>query len=264
MKTAFRWLLLIVGLLAAVLLIGRAEMRARQLGLVADSLAATLDTTRTLLVVERGILGDSLDSLTLTRRRALQVSDSADRLDRILGDTRAANGRLVLAVRRLELQLSAPVTAVDSGDDVRAVALDVREPPYHVTGALLVPRPPASADVRLAVAIDSAPFRIRIGCGKEGAGGVRPAEVTVAGPPWLAVSFPEPFTVDPDVCSPPRTLERIAALNRRGPFRSVLWTAIGTGAGALAGFVAEGELGDAVLGAGLGGGVGLAASVALP
>lgn len=189
-----------------------AAERIRSADLRADSIAAAADTTR---VIYR-------DSLQLVTRRAVQAEVEKDRIDRALGLERRVTSTLSLVIDSLRTQRYAAVD-VDSAD-ARHASWHVREEPWTADIEVVLPTPPDSATLRLALALDPVGVTVRVGCGRAPAGGgVRPAEVAVEGPLWARLEL-SGVVLDPEVCSP-------AFAAPRGPSRS-RWFAAGAIAGA--------------------------------
>lgn len=201
-------------LLAAVVMgwrLDRANARERRAGLTADSLAAALDTSRRVALSARDsarILGDSM---TAVGRRAFQVQQRNDALDRAQGLDRAAIAELRTAVRDLAIKVgsSAPVTT--TADGTREATFVIDSTPYRGTAAVALPAVgPGSIDLR--IRIDTARLGLRLGCGARGAGGIRSAEATLTGPPWLGMELGR-VEQAPEVCNPtpskPNLLRRL-------------------------------------------------------
>jgi hypothetical protein len=186
----------------------RFKERDRVAALHADSIRAARDTSRAVLLSVAG------DSVRVYQRRIVQVKQRSDSLDRALGLERAARYRVEAAVSALSALAAAP--ALDSTDGVRTAEFRVREPPFYIDVTVGLPRPPGEGRMALRVALDTAVLEARVGCGAVGAGGVRPATLSLTGPRWVGVRITR-VEQEVRVCSPtepivPRTslLARVA------------------------------------------------------
>ena len=109
--------------------------------LAVDSAEAVRDTSR--LVRFNGEWDRALaDSLRVVQRRALQVRQRSDALDRALGLERAARAQLETTVESLRATAKAAHVAVEAGDRTRSAEFDVRQEPYTVHAAVALPEPP--------------------------------------------------------------------------------------------------------------------------
>ena len=147
-----------------------------------DRREATADTTRALSYIE--VLGDSLRAV---QRRSVQAIQKSDKLDRALGLERAVRARLAAVVARLEGSARSDTVFVARGDSARRAVFDVREAPWTVHAAVVLPGPPALGSMEVRVAMDTLGLEVRVGCGAAGPAGVRPAMVNVVGPRWANV-----------------------------------------------------------------------------
>jgi hypothetical protein len=215
-------LLVVVGVALAVLFLAvraasvdRAQSAAARAALVADTAIASHDTTRT-LVLRLASLGDSL---RVVQRRAVQVDQQADALDRALGLERAARDSLATTIAgyrgvvradtvRDTVVVSASGRKNEEGrgggaspsDTVRRGTFDIRQAPYTVHAQVELPPPPAAGTMVLGVDLDTLRFEVRLGCGPPNAAGVRPAATTVTGPSWAAIQL-DRVEQSPDVCA---------------------------------------------------------------
>ncbi len=165
-----------IGLLS-VRLRGAREIAFRA-ALVADTLMASRDSSRALRV-SVAALGESLH---VVARRAVQVAQARDALDRELHVRHIARDRVVVQEAPLQRSLAA-IAAPSRGDSVRHATFDVRSAPYTVHADVALP-PSDSGTMTLRVALDSIPMEVRLSCGERAMAGVRPAVVTVSGPVW--------------------------------------------------------------------------------
>lgn len=147
-----------------------------------DRQEAAADTTRALSYIE--VLGDSLRAV---QRRSVQAIQKSDKLDRALGLERAVRARLAAVVARLEGSARSETVFVSRGDSARRAEFDVREAPWTVHAAVVLPGPPALGSMEVRVAMDTLGLEVRVGCGRAGSAGVRPAMVNVVGPRWANV-----------------------------------------------------------------------------
>lgn len=159
----------------------RAQAEAFRLALVADTLAAARDTSKELHLA----LGVLADSLHIVERRALQVAQARDALDRQLHVRRIARDSVVVRERVLDRSVTSIAPQV-LRDSARRAAFDIRSPPYTVHAEVIVPGKTSedSATMKLRVVLDSIPMEVRLSCGERVLAGVRPAVVTVSGPQW--------------------------------------------------------------------------------
>jgi hypothetical protein len=170
-----------------------AERHAAASALRSDSLVAAADTTR--LVAVRGLT-------RIYERRVIQERQRADSIDRLLKRERIARVGMELRVRAVDTIISGYVL-VDVADSVRiAVWAQFRDPPYTIAAQATVPRPPALATLRLGIALDSIPLRVRLGCGPAGADGIRPATVATEVPDWAVLKV-NTASQSPDLCASP-------------------------------------------------------------
>jgi hypothetical protein len=181
--------------IAAVVVLGVLSWQSSVYGaaIAADGLEAARDTTRRVLV-------HAAHDRAVWQRRAVQVRIQRDSIDRELGLVSTARANLELRVARLEASASAPVTA-DAGDSVRTGVFHVLHSPFDVRAAASLPRPPATGHLDLSVELEAARIQVRAGCGPAGVAGVRPAQLTAIGPPWLTLVL-DSVQQDPEVCSP--------------------------------------------------------------
>lgn len=176
----------------------------RDTGLVADSLAASRDTTRR-LELAKSVLGDSLQAV---QRRALQVAQRADSLDVALGLERKAKVSAVLNFEAIRaLNVTATKVLEDASDTRHASWRFVRSPLFPPFDSLVidahVPAPPAPAMIDIAIGFRPVAFAARLSCGAPDPAqhGVRSAEFTLALPTWMNAHIGE-VQQDPDICNP--------------------------------------------------------------
>jgi hypothetical protein len=206
--------LLVVAFAAAVVQTERLAA-AREQGMraawAADTVQAAADTTRD-IYIDAAVLGDSL---RLVQRRAVQVTQRADELDRKLGLERVARDELQATIAELNRASIGSQVAAPVDDSVRTGTFEVRAEPYTVLATVALPRPPARGRLDVDVRLDTLPLEIRLGCGSPGKGGVRPASVTAVGPAWAKVKLGR-VEQAPAVCadisasSAPSLLRRLA------------------------------------------------------
>lgn len=203
---------LTVATLAAILGVVAARSYAGQqaalqlAGLQADSLAASRDTTRRLALAIT-VLADGTQAV---QRRALQVEQRSDSLDRALKLERKAKGDIRLDYQAvLALNETAKRVIADSSDSVRygswVFKNDPRTPQFDsIAIDVRVPRPPALPVVDLAIGFRPTPLSYRLSCGAPDPlnYGVRAAQLTVTAPKWLRVYISD-VEQDPALCNPP-------------------------------------------------------------
>jgi len=194
----------------------RAESAATEAALAADTLVASQDTTR-LLTLKLASLGDSL---RVEQRRAVQVNQRADALDRALGLERTARESLAATIARYRgvvetdaVRETVLVAVAAAGaragsaaaggatvDTLRHGTFDIRQAPYTVRAQVALPPPPAAGAMALAIDLDTVRLEVRLGCGPPNAAGVRAAAATVTGPRWAAIQLGR-VEQAPEVCA---------------------------------------------------------------
>ncbi|HEX7070536.1 MAG TPA: hypothetical protein VF190_07010, partial [Rhodothermales bacterium] len=117
-------------------------------------------------------------------KRAVQVKQKSDALDRALGGERKGKLELVMRVDSLRRAATAAVREDSSG---RRAAFAVRQPPYTIVADVSIPAPPDSAKISLRVALDLIAINARIRCEKSNKNGARGASLAVAAPTWARV-----------------------------------------------------------------------------
>lgn len=217
----------VVILVIAIAILGwrldRAQGRERRAGLSADSLAAALDTSRRVALSRQDSIRILGDSMIAVGRRAFQVEQRNDALDRAQGLDRVAIANLEAKVRDLTFrgQSSTPVTTTPAGDRQATFAID--STPYHGSAAVTLPAAgPGSIDLR--IRIDTARLGVRLGCGSKSDAGIRSASATLTGPPWLSLALGR-VEQSPEVCNPtptrPNWFRRILSKCGVGPGASM-------------------------------------------
>jgi len=206
----------VAALLAIVLQtarLDRAQTAAVRAGLAADTLVASRDTAR-VLTLKLASLGDSV---AIVQRRAVQVDQRADALDRALGLERAARDSLsatVAAYRAVirsdtvfdTVQVNVKDGSGASGsapadpDGVRRGTFDVRQVPYAMHAEVELPAPPVSGSMKFEIDLDTLRLDVRLGCGPSVVAGARSATLTVIGPSWATVRMGR-VEQSPAVCS---------------------------------------------------------------
>lgn len=200
-------------LLLSVVILGwrlnASHSRERRAGLTADSLAASLDSSRAVILSARDsarILGDSIGAVS---RRAFQVGQRNDALDRAQGLDRAAIAELRTMIRDLSIRIpsSTPVTVDSQG--TRSARFVIDSTPYHGTADVALPAAGAGS-IDLRIRIDTARLGLRLGCGAKGEGGIRSASATLTGPTWLGMELGR-VEQSPEVCNPTPAKRNILA-----------------------------------------------------
>jgi len=169
----------------------------------ADSLEAVNDTTRNLALTNARVAALLGDSLTAVQRRAVQTKQQKDALDVALGLERRAKVDLEARVRTLEAQVQGTTPTTETPEGVRSGTFHLEQPPYTVDATAHLPTPPTPGRLDVKVGLAPAPIQVRLGCGPKGDAGVRPAQVTVTGPPWLTLNVGE-ATQAREVCADDR------------------------------------------------------------
>jgi hypothetical protein len=191
------------------------ERRAAASALRSDSLEAVADTTR--MIVIRGMN-------KIFERRVVQERQRADSVDRLLRRERIARVGVEVRVRAMDTIISGHVQA-DAQDSIRSAQVGpVYQPPYTVAIHAALPRPPAEAVFRIAVALDSIPLHLRLGCGDARQDGIRQATASVEAPAWASIRL-HTVSQSPDLCASP-------ALQKK-PKRRWPWLVAGLVVGAI-------------------------------
>lgn len=202
-----------------------AQGRERQYALHGDSLAAALDTSKRLALGARDsarILGDSLQAVG---RRAFQVPQAADALDKALGINRVALAQLAASVRALDARISSGQgVRVDSATGARSATFAIDSEPYRgsVTASL-----PAFGlgSLDLHIRLDTARLALRLACGAK-TDGIRAAQAVLTGPRWLSLELGR-VEQAPELCNPlparPSLLRRLLGSCGVGPAYSVVY-----------------------------------------
>jgi hypothetical protein len=169
--------------------------------LAADTLQASADTTRD-IHIDVAVLAESL---RVSQRRAVQVAQRADALDRSLGLERVARDSLRVTITRLQAGVRSnsvfdDSAGVDSTYGERRAAFDLRSAPYTLHADVALPPPPDAGRMDVRVDLDTLALEIRIGCGVANANGVRPASVTAVAPKWASVRL-DRVEQAPGVCA---------------------------------------------------------------
>ena len=176
--------------------LNEAAMQGTRAALLADTLQAARDTTRT-LHMDVGVLGDSL---RVVERRAIQTAQKADALDQALGLERVAREQFTAQVSGLRATVGADTVFVDRSDGERRAAFDLRQVPYRVHAEVALPPAPGRGSMDVRVTLDSLALELRVGCGAANASGVRPASASVVAPAWATVRL-DRVEQAPGVCA---------------------------------------------------------------
>jgi len=148
--------------------------------LAADTLRASRDTSR-LLQIRLG------DSLRAVQRLVVQREQASDALDRELKQQRLALAQLSVSLQQLRATVRSAAPTREDSSGTRAASFQVRQPPYTVDAQVTLPPPPGAGSLEIQVAVDSAQLELRLGCTAANAEGIRSAQATVTGPPWLPI-----------------------------------------------------------------------------
>lgn len=193
----------------------RAEGRAGQLALAADTLKAHADTSHRLILAQRDSLKLLGDSLSGVQRRVVQVAQRADALDKALKEERIALSELTAQVRSLSVRLASTGNVVtDTASGTRSAHFDVDTVPYKGTADVSLPRT-GPGTLNLHISLPPAPIGLRLGCGAA-VDGIRPATATATGPPWLTLALGR-VEQSPDLCRSPA----LQTTDSRGWFRRI-------------------------------------------
>ena len=164
--------------------------------LLADTLQAARDTTRT-LHLDVGVLGDSL---RVVERRAIQTAQKADALDKALGLERVAREQFTAQVSALRTRARSDTVFVERDSGERHAAFDVRQVPWTVHAEVAVPQAPAQGRMDVQVTLDSLALELRLSCATASANGVRSASASVVAPAWATVRL-DRVEQAPGVCA---------------------------------------------------------------
>ena len=241
-----QWLLVSVLALACALTLGveqhrlhAAQSSAAVAALSASNLLAERDSTRDVANANRRVAALLGDSLRVVQKRAVQMEQRGDALDRALGGERRARYALTAAVDSLERSAVA-VAGVDTGQVPRRASFTVRQRPYTVAALVEFAQPPDTARMWLRVALDPIPISARVLCSAPDRRGIRSATVVASSPPWVKVRL-ERLEQSPELCAspalaraaPPRVAFRrivagVGLVGRPGGAAGVGWF-VGTG-----------------------------------
>ncbi len=204
----------IVGVLLLLLLLTSWQAyswyrRAGDNALRADSIQAAADTTR------RVLQETMRDSVAVWQRRAIQLRERSDQLDRALRLERRARVALEARVHALALTDTSPTAVVE--DSVRRIAFSGRDPPYTYRADITLREfPTPQYNLALEIQLDPIPLDLRIGCSPP-IDGIRQAQATVVSPPWATVELTY-VTQDQDVCRSPALELPPVSLGMRMPW----------------------------------------------
>jgi len=202
------WVAIFILAMASALTLGVEEHRLRHerqstaaLALAASNLVAERDSTRDVANANRRAAAVLGDSLRVVQKRAVQMEQRGDALDRALGGERRARYALTAAVDSLGRVASAPAGVS------RHASFTLRQPPYTVAAEVQVPDPPDSARMNLRVALDPIPISARLMCSAPDGHGVRSASVVASSPPWARLRLGR-LEQAPELCASPALVTR--------------------------------------------------------
>jgi len=240
---------LILAAVAALLSIVIQTARLDRAQTAADTLVASRDSTR-LLSLKLAWLGDSM---AVVERRAVQVDQRADALDRALGVERAARDSVVASiasyrgvVRSDTVVVSVADPAGEAGrllaaapgqaglDSIRQGTFDLRQAPYTVHATVALPVPPERGTMEIGIDLDTLWLEVRLGCGAPNGSGVRAATAIVSGPSWAGIQLGR-VEQAPGVCN------AAAVRDGSGPVRRAL-SRVGVSVGYVAGVTNQGKI----------------------
>jgi hypothetical protein len=136
------------------------------------------------------------------RRRAVQVTQKANALDRALGPERVALDQFTATIAAMRLEVKSDTVVVEARDDsARSATFDVAQAPYTVHAEVELPPSPVRGRLGVRVDLDTLTLEMRIGCGNANALGVRAAEVSAVAPGWARVRLGR-VEQTPSVCAP--------------------------------------------------------------
>lgn len=180
-------------------MLDRSRGRERRAGFAADSLAAALDTSRRVALSRSDSIRILGDSMTAVGRRAFQVAQRSDALDRAQGLDRVAIANLDAAVRALSVRVTSGAATVTDAAGVRSATFAIDSTPYHGTASVALPAT-GQGSIDLRIRVDTARLGLRLGCGKA-TNGIRSAAATLTGPTWLTLRL-DRVEQTPDICNP--------------------------------------------------------------
>jgi len=244
--------------LAAALALGVEQHRLRDeraqitaLALAAGNLQAERDSTRDVAKANAGVAALLGDSVRIVERRAVQIAQTRDELDRALGGERKARVALAVVVDSLERVVpaatasttgtpgttgtsgtaaTATATTTGSGLSVRHAKFALREAPYTVNAEVEVPDPPDTARLTVKVALDPIPISARVMCAVPDRYGIRSASLVATSPPWANVRL-DRVEQSPDVCASPALAPRLALSAARAAPARIAFQRIVVGVG---------------------------------
>ena len=185
-------MVLILGILTCVAVeesrIRSWQVRTDSLSLVASNLVAARDSTRDVALENSRVAKIAGESLRIVEKRVVQLSQGRDALDEALRREKVASYGLSLRVESVYVDRRAPTVG-------RSAAFHLRDAPYTIDADVALPPPPDSAALRLRIALDTLPVRLRVTCD-----GRTDAAVVVEAPPWAHVALGA-LSQDPAVCA---------------------------------------------------------------
>lgn len=181
--------------LAFVFIIGAEEarlraaaVRAKWAALAAANAIAERDSTRDVGAENARVAKIAGESLRIVEKRVVQVKQSRDALDMALQRVKRASYAFSIRVDSVYVERRAPTVG-------RSAAFHVRDAPYTVDADVAFPPPPDSAALRLRIALDTLPVRLRVTCN-----GRTDAAVVIEAPTWAHVTLGA-LSQDPEVCA---------------------------------------------------------------
>ena len=153
----------------------------------ADSAMAEADTTK-IMMIQQGLFHV---------KRAIQMKQERDSVDRALRMERQAKLELVTRIRWLNDTLSG-VHVPSPDSSTRVAEFNEYREPYTIKARATLPQvapPTLAVEVRL----DSIPLSLRLGCQK--GDGIRTASVVAQGPTWASLRIAA-VNQSPEICNP--------------------------------------------------------------
>jgi len=183
----------------------RAHDSERRLALEASNLHALHDTTVNVARVNPRVASLLGDTLRAYGRRVVQVPPRRDHLDEAAGVEHAGAYVAAVQVKPLDARVTTP--------HADTTQFHIRQEPYTLDAQLAHQPVGDSMTLAVAIALDTIPISLRLGCRDPGAAGIREASVMLLTPPWAAVRFGA-VEQDPAICNPAHSAAHNAGRRR--------------------------------------------------
>jgi hypothetical protein len=163
---------------------------------------ALRDSTSNVAATNRRVAALLGDSLRLVRKQVVQAAQVRDALDKAVGDERRASYAMTARVDPVQRTMSAVVASSTIVPETRHADFRLRQSPYTVTAAVVMPAPPDSARLTVDIALDSIPIEVRVACAPPNSAGIRTASIMAVTPRWVAARL-DRVEQSPDLCASP-------------------------------------------------------------